>query len=116
MKSNDPDLIAHLLESTEFIVAELFTFELLSGDVLRYTDADIDITHSGVTWHAAPLEITRGEKRTSIGFEVDDVPLEIISDGTAILNGFSLQRLMQLGFMHDALVTMEKLYFQQWGT
>jgi hypothetical protein len=120
MKSNDAALIAHLLQGGTnkdgaFIFAELYTIELLSGEVLRFTSADGDVTHGGNTWLAGPLEIMRGTTRSSIGFEVDDVPLDINSEGDAILNGFSLQRLMQLGFMERALVTIERLYFESWG-
>ncbi|MDP9267251.1 MAG: DUF2163 domain-containing protein [Acidobacteriota bacterium] len=121
MKSNDPDLIAHLLQGGtnkdgHFIFAELYTIELLSGDVLRFTSADGDVTHGGNTWLAGPLEISRGTTRSAVGFEVDDLPLDIVSDGeTVILNGYSLQKLMQLGFMEHAQVTIEKLYFETWG-
>jgi hypothetical protein len=120
MKSNDPNLIAHMLQGGTrkdgvFLFAELYTFELLSGDVLRFTSADGDVTYGGNTWLAGPLEIMRGTTRASVGFEVDDLPLDINSDGVAILNGYSLQKLMQLGFMEHALVTIEKLYFETWG-
>jgi hypothetical protein len=115
MRSSDATLIAHLLNNQEFKYAELYTLELLSGDVLRYCDVDFDVTHGGNTWLSGPLEISRGTTRISAGFEVDDMDLTALSQGDAILNGFSLQRLMQLGFMQDALVTVERLYFVDWA-
>lgn len=44
MKTASPELIAFLQSNTEFLMADLYTITLASGEVLRYTNADLPIT------------------------------------------------------------------------
>ena len=48
--------LAALLATRRFVYAELYTFTLAGGGVLRYTTADTDMGYSGNVWtHSGPL-------------------------------------------------------------
>lgn len=88
--------------------ADIFTFTLKSGEVLRYTSADIDVTWGGETWlsrtvEGAPL-IERGEITYEPGLTVDQLEITIHTDETMAVSGLPWPHAIRVGLLNDATV------------
>lgn len=92
--------------------ADLFTFTLKSGVVLRYTSADVDVTWGGNTWHAtlangAPL-ISRGDITFEPGLTVDQLEITIQTDETMTVSGLPWPHAIRVGLLNDATVELQR--------
>lgn len=117
MKSHTPQLIALLGSSTQFIMADLFTFTLASGTVLRYTSADIDIPHGGHTFTARGPLIRRGQVRTVLGLEVDTLDITVMASSTDddhLLDGEPFIPASLKGALDGANLLLQRAFLTSW--
>jgi uncharacterized phage protein (TIGR02218 family) len=118
MKTHTPELIALLGSSTQFIMADLYTITLASGVVLRYTGADLDITHAGNTYSARGPLIRRGQVRTVLGLEVDTLDLTIMAsstDAAHLLEGQPFIPAALQGALDGASVLLQRAFLTDWA-
>lgn len=92
--------------------ADLFTFTLISGLVMRYTSADVDVTWDGNTWKAtmadgAPL-ISRGEITFEPGLTVDQLEITIQTDETMTVSGLPWPHAIRVGLLNGATVEVQR--------
>ncbi len=110
MKTATQQLIDLLSEGTQFWMADLFTFTLVDGSVLRYTSADIDVTVGARTFsHAGPI-IKRSRTRSTIGVSVDTLDLEIYSDDSHLIGGTPFPQAVANGMFDSATVELERCF------
>lgn len=92
--------------------AELITFTLISGQVLRYTLADIDIAWNGNIWQsAAPYKapiIERGEISFKAGLEVGQMDLTLTADETMTVLGLPWPHALRSGLLDGADVALSR--------
>lgn len=71
------------------LFADLFTFTLADGTVLRYTSFDTDLTVSGNTFKANDVLISKKSVRTVLGVEVSDLTItaHATASNTVTLSG-----------------------------
>ena len=77
MKKASQELINLLHGSDEFLMADLFTITLASGEVLRYTNADIDVSWNSGEFKGRTIVISRGATRITRDLEADINELSI---------------------------------------
>jgi uncharacterized phage protein (TIGR02218 family) len=77
MKSASPELIELLHSSELFYKADLYSFLLSDGTVLRYTNADIDLIVGGNVYKSDELLFERSNVTWSIGLDVDEMDLTV---------------------------------------
>lgn len=94
------DLVA--ARPPEQIVANLFTFALVSSPTYRWTDARRAITTGGHTY--TPLRIKRGLVKLSRGLSVDSSEVEIVEGDTQVLNE------IRSGFFNRAVYTSQRVF------
>lgn len=111
MKSASSGLIA-LMDSRQFRLADLFTFTLKSGTVLRYTNLDMPIVYGGQTF--TPMVISRTRTRIVTGVEVDTMTIKIAPGGALVGSVPFLQSVMA-GALDGAVVKVERAYMGAWG-
>lgn len=110
MKSASPALIALLSTSRQFWMADLYSFTLVDGTVLRHTSADIDITTGGHTFlHGQPI-ITRSRTRVALGTAVDQLDLNISADANTLLGGLPWLQAITNGALDGAEVVLERAF------
>lgn len=110
MKSANPTLIALLSSARLFWMADLYTFILVDGTVLRYTSADIDITAGGNTFlHGQPI-IKRSRTRVALGTAVDQLDLNISASPETLLSGLPWLQAITNGALDGAEVTLERAF------
>lgn len=112
MKAASAALIA-LLDSDEFRLADAYTITPKVGAVLRYTSADIALTHGGHIYQ--PIVIARSRTRTVLGIEVDSLKIRISPAPDLTLNGNPFMAAVIAGALDGALVKVERLYMPAWG-
>jgi uncharacterized phage protein (TIGR02218 family) len=122
MKTADPALVDFLTSITsvnadQLNLCELFTVTLTSGEALRFTDYDGNLTVGGNLFAGTGgIVPSRGPTKHSVGFEVDETELRFVTDGgTAVLRGMTLQMLAAAGWMDKAEVLIQRLFWPTGG-
>lgn len=111
MISVTPEVEAVLASGSAWY-ADLFTFRLLSGVVLRYTTADIDVKWNGDTWLARSVDgvplIERGDITFEAGLTVDQMELTIHSDPSLTVSGLPWPQALRAGLLDGAEVELSR--------
>lgn len=115
MKTATPELIAFLNSSQEFNLADLFTFTLSSGLVLRYTGADVDITAGGNTYSSGGLRFVRDRTRTVIGVEVDTMNIEIYAGQADLISSVPFLQACRNGAFDSATLRLDRAVMSTFG-
>jgi len=84
MKAASPALIALLNSSTQLVMADLYTFTLVGGDVLRYSAAPTSIIANGFSFAAGP-KFERSKTKTVVGTQVDETDVKIYPQTTDLI-------------------------------
>ena len=123
MKAASASLIA-LLNAQTFNMADLFTFTLANGTVLRYTNSDGDLTVAGNLFSSvndtgtARPGLTRGKTRTIIGVEVDTLDVSFGANSGVQISGIPVMQFAQQGGFDGATLQLERAFMPigQFGT
>lgn len=89
--------------------AELITFTLSGGSVLRYTSADYDIEYDSHTYTALGPYVTVSRFKTSIGLSVDSISMNIIAAPTHQVNTVPVVQAMLQGIFDGAEVLVKRM-------
>jgi uncharacterized phage protein (TIGR02218 family) len=110
-----------ILAGNQFLVAELYSFTLIDGTVLRYGDYEPALpvlSANGHDYPAGGLKFTRTRARQALGLEVGELDLEIFADpddSTSHVNGVSFQEFVRGGGLDGALVRVDRCFMSIWG-
>ena len=116
MKTAAPELIAAINSGQEFLVADLYTFTLRDGTVLRYTSADIDLTVDGQVFSAQGPLIERSRLTLKAGIEVDTLDLTIYADQSHKIGTQGYHQAVRQGAFDGAGFLLQRLYMPVWGS
>lgn len=111
------NLITFLQQNTAFRMADLFTFTLKNGTVLRYTTWDTMLVVSGNTFLTGPPNIARTAVEEKIGMDVATLELNITASITDLLIGTTVPILQSiaLGFFDGASFRIDRLFMDSGG-
>lgn len=115
MKTADAATLA-ILNTTglvQILRADLYTFSLKNGSVLRLTDADIALRIGGNLFINGPL-ISRSKTKQTVGLTVDTVQVTITDSGGTLVNGKPILHQIRNGVFRGATVKIEKLFLTSW--
>ncbi len=76
MKAASTELIALLNSRTQFVMADLYTFTLVGGNLLRYSAAPTAIVANGFSFAVGP-KFERSKTSTVIGTQVDELDIKV---------------------------------------
>lgn len=108
MKSATTDMKALLASGAPLLFADLYTFTLASGTVLRYTTFDMPLAFSGHTWlHDGPL-VFRGSIRQALGIQVQTVSLTVVPKATDLIAGLTWPVAARRGAFEGCHVLIER--------
>lgn len=113
MKQASDELINFLatLESDKLRLADLYTFKLTNGTVLRFTSADFDITINGNTFSHKNAGISRSSMAWATGLSVDDVTLEFNPSEEDKLEEITLVEAFRNGSFDGAEVQIDIAFY-----
>jgi hypothetical protein len=115
MKTASPALQA-LLATNQFLVADLYTFTLAGGQVLRWTAFDTDVIANGNTFASgAPggpffdRQDNKAKCHWKIGVEVDTLVFDVVP-GSATVNALPFLQACRLGVFDGAELQLERAF------
>jgi uncharacterized phage protein (TIGR02218 family) len=109
MRAASPAFIQLLNTASEFYLADLYSFTLANGQLLRYSGADISVTVNGNLYVAGGLEFVRGQTRTMVGLEVDTLEVTLFADATTTVNGMPALAFARTGGFDGATFVLERM-------
>jgi uncharacterized phage protein (TIGR02218 family) len=118
MKPASPALQA-LLASRQFYAADLYTFVLIGGSVLRYTAGDRDITANGNLFTSQGPRIDRKDNKAKchwkIGVDVDTLLFDVMPQASDQVNGQNFLAACVQGVFDGAELTLERAFMATYG-
>jgi uncharacterized phage protein (TIGR02218 family) len=114
MKLASPALIALLNSSTQFVMADLYTFTLVGGSVLRYSAAPTAIFANGFTFALGP-KFERSKTKTVIGTQVDELDIKIYPETTDLIGATPWLLAAWQGQFDGALLQLERAFMPTYG-
>lgn len=115
MKSATSELVTLLSTSRQFLMADLFTFTLVGGTVLRYANCDMDIKVGATVFSSGGPRFVRGRTRVTIGVEVDTLDVTVFADDTHLVNGVPFLQACASGAFDGASLQLERAFMASWG-
>lgn len=114
MKPASAQLLA-LLATNQFVMADLFTFTLVNGAVLRYTTADVNIVSGGNTFLANGPLLERARAHWKIGMDVDTQDLSVCPRATDLVSGVPFLQAVKQGYFDGAIGQIERAFMATMG-
>jgi uncharacterized phage protein (TIGR02218 family) len=119
MKSASGSLISFLAAqqaaSTPFAaIAELYTFTLQNGTVLRYTGADVDIAYAGNTYSSKGPLIDGLKYRATIGLNVDQQQITIAALPSVTVNGAPFMVALAAGAFDYCAIARDRAWYSDY--
>ena len=114
MKAASPALIALLNSGDQFVMADLYTFTLQGGGVLRYSASPTAIVANGFTFALGP-KFERSNTRTVIGTQVDELDVKLYLEPTDLLGATSWLQAAWTGQFDGALLQLERAFMPSYG-
>lgn len=119
MKSVSADFLRMLEDNATLVEADLYTFTLASGVVLRYTSAQINIVYDGNTYQAAFLDSApgfhRGQWSCTRGLQSNEMEIDILFDASTLLNGVAPAAFVNAGGFDNCNVRIDKALAPDWS-
>ena len=114
MKAASPALIALLNASEQFVMADLYTFTLVGGSVLRYSAVATAIAANGFTFALGP-KFERSKTKTVIGTQVDELDIKIYPETTDLIGATPWTQAAWQGQLDGALLQLERAFMPTYG-
>lgn len=92
----------------QYLMADLYTFTLVGGSVLRYAGYDIPVKSGGNTFTVLPIK--RGAIREQAGINVDSLKLTVFADATHLVNTVAFLKAAATGALDGATVKVERAF------
>lgn len=100
---------ALIAANAQITFAELFTFTLIDGTILRYTPFDLDVTYGGNTWISSGAQIKRGQIKEERGVKPNELTFKVFAQTTDIADlGLSVINSLANGFWDNATIRVDR--------
>ena len=114
MKPASAALIALLADGEQFIMADLYTFTLVGGSLLRYSAAPTAVSANGHTFVLGP-KFERSRTKVVIGTQVDELEILVYPETTDLIGGVSFLEAVWTGQLDGALLQLERAFMPTYG-
>lgn len=116
MKSATLELQALFDTGGPFCVANCYTITTKSGNVIRVTDADLDVVAGGFTFAKNGILIQREKITNVLGLESSTVSLTVMADDSILApNGVPFIKAISDGFLDGATINVQKVFAADWS-
>ncbi|MFW1730195.1 DUF2163 domain-containing protein [Acinetobacter baumannii] len=109
MRQASPKLIA-LLDSNQFIMADLYTITTIQGIEYRYTNYDFDLTVGGKVFSSQGPIISREGISLSLGIEVDNLSITIGTNESTKFGEVPVAQAFHNGVLDGARFKLERIF------
>jgi uncharacterized phage protein (TIGR02218 family) len=116
MRPASPTLIALLNSSTQFVMADLYTFTLLGGGVYRFSGAQTALSDENGNNFVLGPKFERSKTKLVIGVQVDELDVQIYPEPTDLLGSAPWLTAAWTGQFDGALLQINRLFMQPYAT
>jgi uncharacterized phage protein (TIGR02218 family) len=114
-----PTALQNLLASRQFFAADLYTFTLIGGSVLRYCSGDRDVTAGGQLFTSQGPRVDRKDNKAKchwkIGVEVDTLVFDVMPQATDMVGGLPFLAACVQGAFDGAELQLERAFMATYG-
>src|SRR5262249_6764831 len=114
MKPASPALIELLNSRDQCIMADLYTFTLIGGAILRYSAAPTALTVNGYSFPLGP-KFERSRTKVVIGTQVDELEIKIYPEPTDLIGAVPFLLAAWQGQFDGALLQLERAFMPTYG-
>jgi hypothetical protein len=114
MKPASAALVALLADSEQFIMADLYTFTLVGGSILRYSAAPSAISANGRTFVLGP-KFERSRTKVVIGTQVDELEVRVYPEPTDLIGDLPFMEAAWQGQLDGAMLQLERAFMPTYG-
>jgi len=114
VKAASPALIALLGSSEQFTMADLYTFTLVGGSVLRYSAAPTALIANGNYFALGP-KFERSKTKVVIGTQVDELEIKAYPETTDLIDAIPFLEAAWQGQLDGALLQLERAFMPTYG-
>lgn len=108
MRATTPELASFLASRpTQMWVADLFTFTLLDGTVIRWSGADVPVAFGGNLWTTAGPALSRSTWQSKETTDVPEMAIVLSSTGTDY-NGGNIKLALHDGLFDGAVCQLDR--------
>jgi uncharacterized phage protein (TIGR02218 family) len=108
-------LIALLNSSTQFAMADLYTFTLQGGGIYRYSAAQTALSDDHANYFPLGPKFERSRTKLTIGVQVDELDVQIYPEPTDLIGSVPWLQAVWTGQLDGALLQVERLFMQPYG-
>lgn len=110
MKNASNTLINWLLQNQSVIAADLFTFTLANGTILRMTTWDVDLQYGGHTYSSQKPFVERGSMKFEIGLSVDSFKVTVKAGVTELVNGVPFMQALKDHYFDACTFEIDRIW------
>ncbi len=114
MKAASAATIA-ILAGNQFMMAELYSLTLLTGVVLRFTDADGDLAYNGNIYAATSPMIMRDRTKLTVGISVDTMNVTMFCGANDFIQGVPIPQFVNNGGFDGARLKVDRVFMATYG-
>jgi uncharacterized phage protein (TIGR02218 family) len=119
MKSASPALVTYLnglraQSDAPVLIADCFTFTLLDGLILTYTNADVAIALNGYSYLANSILVDGLQYKCSIGCDVDQQKITIVATPADTVEGVPFLQALRNGVFDGCEIKRERVFLSAW--
>ncbi len=119
VKSASSALVSYLNDvrgqrDAPLLMADCFTFSLLSGLVLTYTNADVPIALNGTTYLANSILVDGLHYKCSVGLDVDQQKITLSARPTDRIGGAPFLQALRNGVFDGCEIKRERAFLSAW--
>ncbi|MGH6822811.1 MAG: DUF2163 domain-containing protein [Methylocella sp.] len=97
------------------ILADCYTFTLLTGLILTYTSADVPVTLNGYVYAANSILVDGLKFKSAVGLEVDQQQITVSARATDTVGGVPFLQALRNGVFDGAEVQRERAFLNSWS-
>ncbi len=97
------------------IMADCYTFTLLTGLILTYTNADVPVTLNGYVYAANSILVDGLKFKCAAGLEVDQQQITVSARATDTVGGVPLLQALRNGVFDGCEIQRERAFLNSWA-
>jgi len=97
------------------IVADCYTFALLTGLILTYTNADVPVTLNGYVYAANSVLVDGLKFKCAAGLEVDQQQITVSARATDTVGGVPFLQALRNGVFDGCEIQRERAFLNSWS-
>ncbi|MGH9676596.1 MAG: DUF2163 domain-containing protein [Candidatus Acidiferrum sp.] len=97
------------------IVADCYTFTLLTGLILTYTNADVPVTLNGYVYAANSILVDGLKFKCAAGLEVDQQQITVFARATDTVGGVPFLTALRNGVFDGCEIQRERAFLNSWS-